>query len=82
MTTQMILRVDKQLKDNVDRLAKSEGKNTSALVRELLAAYVTNHDPAAYINDLWGRIGNQLKKRGVTPTNLSRAIREARSGQA
>lgn len=81
MTTQMILRVDKQLKDKVDRLAKSEGRNTSVLVRELLARYVTDHDPAAYIDDLWGRIGSRLKKKGVTPATLSRAIREARSGQ-
>jgi hypothetical protein len=82
MTTQMILRVDKRLKDKVDRLAKSEGKNTSVLVRELLATYVTDHDPAAYIDDLWGRIGNRLKRSGVTPATLSRAIRDTRAEQA
>lgn len=82
MTTQMILRVDKQLKNKVDRLAKSEGRNTSVLVRELLAQYVTDHDPSAYIDDLWGRISNRLKKKGFTPAALSRAIREARAGQS
>ena len=81
MTTQMILRIDKKLKDKVDRLTKSEGRNTSAVVRELIAAYVADHDPAAYVDDLWGRIGERLKRSGVTPTTLSRAIREARSGQ-
>jgi len=82
MTTQMILRLDRDLKDRVSRLAKAEGKNTSALVRELLAEYVTNHDPAAYINDLWDRIGARLKKKRVTPDAVARAIRDVRAGQA
>lgn len=78
MTTQMILRIDGDLKSKVDRLAKAEGKNTSSLVRELLAEYVTDHDPAAYIDDLWARIGGRLKKKRVTPDDISRAIREVR----
>ena len=66
MTKQMILRIDETLKERVDRLAKAEGKNTSALVRELLAEYVADHDPAAYVDDLWARIGKRLKKRRVS----------------
>jgi predicted transcriptional regulator len=78
MTTQMILRIDGDLKNKVDRLAKTEGKNTSALVREMLAEYVADHDPAAHIDDLWARIGSALKKRRVTPDGIAKAIRAVR----
>lgn len=79
MTTQMILRIDDRLKNKVDRLAKAEGKNTSALVRELLAEYVTEHDPSAYIDDLWKRIGVQLKKRRVSSGDIEKAVRQVRA---
>ncbi len=36
MATQMIIRVEPGLKDKIRQLAKSEGKNLSELVRELL----------------------------------------------
>lgn len=79
MTTQMILRIDPGLKSKVDRLAKAEGKNTSALVRELLAEYVTEHDASACIDDLWKRIGAQLKKRRVSSGDIERAVRQVRA---
>lgn len=79
MTTQMILRIDEELKGKVDRLARAEGKNTSAVVRELLAEYVTQHDPAAHIEQLWDRIGSQLKKRRISPRQVAKAIRHVRT---
>ena len=79
MTTQMILRIDTGLKCRVDRLARAEGKNTSALVRELLAEYVTEHDASAHIDDLWKRIGAQLKKRRVSSGDIGKAIRQVRA---
>lgn len=79
MTTQMILRIDPDLKSKVDRLAKAEGKTTSSLVREVLAEYVTDHDPAAHIDDLWDRIGSALKRKRVGPADIARAIREVRT---
>jgi predicted HicB family RNase H-like nuclease len=39
MTTQMIVRVEPGLKNEVAQLAKAEGKNLSELVRELLVKY-------------------------------------------
>ena len=79
MTTQMILRIDDQLKNKVDRLARAEGKNTSVLVRELLAEYVVEHDPSTYIDSLWTRIGAQLKKRRVSSGDVEKAIRQVRA---
>lgn len=82
MTTQMILRIDNGLKSKVDHLAKAEGKNTSALVRELLAEYVTEHDPSTHIDDLWKRIGAQLKKRRVSSAGIEKAIRHVRAARS
>lgn len=81
MTTQMIIRVNDDLKAKVSKLAKSEGKNISVIVRELLESYVKDRDISGYIDDLWNRTGTKLKARGIKPANIDRAIREVRSRQ-
>ena len=60
MSTQMIIRVEPDLKKEVSRLAKAEGKNLSELVRELLVKYTKERDMSVYIDDLWERIGQKL----------------------
>ena len=57
MTTQMIVRIDPELKNKVNSLAKAEGKSISEVVRELLEEYVKDRDIGLYIDDLWQRIG-------------------------
>ena len=42
MVTRIIVRVDPDLKTKVSSLAKSEGKNVSEVIRELLESYVRN----------------------------------------
>jgi len=79
MATQIIIRVPDDLKSKVNKLAKAEGKNVSAVVRELLEDYVRNRDMSSYIDDLWTRIGNTLKAKGVEPQDIKRAIRESRA---
>ncbi len=78
MTTQMIVRINPELKNKVNNLAKAEGKNVSEVVRGLLEDYVRDRDIGSYIDDLWERIGGSLKSRGHTPKNIQRVIREAR----
>ncbi len=78
MTTQMIVRINPELKNKVNNLAKAERKNVSEVVRELLEDYVRDRDIGSYIDDLWERIGGSLKSRGHTPKNIQRIIREAR----
>ena len=78
MTTQMIVRVDPELKAKVNDLAKAEGKNTSAVVRELLEDYVRSRDIGSYVDDLWQRIGSKLTRRGVGPKAIERTIASAR----
>ena len=79
MTTQMIVRINPELKSKVYKLAKSEGKNVSEVVRELLEEYVRDRDIGTYIDDLWGRIGGKLEKSGYGPKDIERAIQEVRN---
>lgn len=79
MTTQMIIRIESDLKRKVNNFARAEGKNISEIVRELLEDYVQNRDISSYIDDLWDRIGIKLKKQGITASNIETAIKEIRA---
>jgi len=79
MSTQMIVRIDPELKTKVNNLAKAEGKNISEVVRELLEDYVKDRDIGLYIDDLWKRIGTKLESRGFGPKDISRIIQEVRT---
>ncbi len=81
MTTQMIIRVDPEMKEKIGKLARQEGKTTSQVVREMMEEYVREHDISAYVDDLWGRIGGKLKKKGTKTKDIDRTIREARSSR-
>lgn len=82
MSTQMIIRVEPDLKKEVSRLAKEEGKNLSELVRELLVKYTKERDMSVYIDDLWDRIGQKLSGNEVSEADIEEAIKQVRSGHA
>ena len=65
MTTQMIIRMDPEIKDRFNKLARVEGKTTSQMVRELIEDYIKERDIGTYVDDLWDRIGGKLKSKGV-----------------
>ena len=75
----MIVRINPELKNKVNNLAKAEGKSISEVVRELLEDYVKNRDIGLYIDDLWQRIGDKLTSRKVGPQEIHRAIQEVRA---
>ena len=79
MTTQMIVRVNPDLKNKVNTLAKAEGKSVSEVVRDLLEDYVKNRDIGLYVDDLWQRIGDKLISRKIGPKEIQRAIQEVRA---
>ena len=79
MTTQMIVRIDPELKNKVNNMAKAEGKSVSEVVRELLEEYVKNRDIGLYIDDLWQRIGHKLKSKGIGQQEIKRAIQKVRT---
>jgi len=82
LSTQMIVRIEPELKDKVARLARAEGKTTSEVVRGLLEDYVASRDIAASIDGLWERIGRRLAREDVTSEGVAEAIREVRRGKA
>jgi len=81
MSTQMIIRIDDEVKNRLNKLARLEGKTTSEMVRELIAEYIKERDIGAYIDDLWNRIGKKLKSKGVAPATINKAIKASRKEQ-
>ena len=82
MTTQMIIRLESDLKNKIHQLAKAEGKNLSELVRELLENYTKERDMSIYIDNLWGKISNKLSKNHISWENIEDAIKQVRSSNA
>jgi len=81
MSTQMIIRIDDEVKNRLSKLARLEGKTTSEMVRELIEEYIKERDISAYIDDLWNRTGKKLKSKGITPATINKAIKETRKEQ-
>jgi len=81
MSTQMIIRIDEEVKNRLNKLARIEGKTTSKMVRELIEEYIEEHDIGTYIDDLWNRIGKKLKSKGVTSATINKAVKAARKKQ-
>ncbi|MCD6397422.1 MAG: CopG family transcriptional regulator [Spirochaetaceae bacterium] len=78
MATQMIIRVEPDLKDKVSKFAKAEGKNLSELVRELLINYTKERDMSAYIDGLWDRIGYNFSQKNMSEADIEEAINQVR----
>ena len=79
MSTQMIVRIDPELKAKVNNFAKAEGKSVSEVVRELLQEYVKTRDIGSYIDNLLERIGGKLASSGIGPKDVKRIIRDVRT---
>jgi len=79
MATQMIVRIDPELKAKVNNFAKVEGKSVSEVVRELLQEYVKTRDIDSYIDNLWERIGGKFASSGIGPKDVKRIIRDVRT---
>ena len=81
MTTQMIIRIDPEVKNKISTLAKAEGKSVSEVVRELIEDYIKNRDLPTYIDDLWNRIGGKLKSRKVSSKRIQQVIKKVRASK-
>ncbi len=78
MSTQMMIRINPEMKERLNRLARVEGKTSSQMVRELIEDYIKERDIGSYIDDLWNRVGGKLRSRGVKPGDIDNAIKEVR----
>jgi hypothetical protein len=74
----MIIRIDNEVKNRLNKLARIEGKTTSEMVRGLIEEYIREHDIGAYIDDLWSRTGKKLRAEGATAASIGPAIRASR----
>ena len=81
MTKQMIIRINPAVKDKLNKLARTEGKTTSQMVRELLEDYIKERDISTYIDDLWDRIGGKLRSKRAKPRDVNSAIKAVRKRQ-
>ena len=81
MSTQMIIRIDNDVKIRLNKLARIEGRTTSEMVRGLIEEYIKERDIGAYIGDLWNRTGKKLKSKGVSSATINRAIKASRKKQ-
>lgn len=78
MATQLVIRIDPEIKKKLMKLARVEGKTASDKVREMVTEYVAQSDLSAIVDDLWVRISDKLRKRGVTARDIDKAIAQVR----
>ena len=81
METQMVVRINKETKKNFARVVRMEGKSASEKIREMINDYLSQNDLASVVDDLWERIGAKLRKKGVTESDIEKAIREVRESK-
>ena len=81
MSNQLIVKMDKELKDQFQELARREGRNISEIVRNLVKDYIQERDMSAYIDQLWMKIGDEMRAKDVTPDCIVQAIRDTRAAQ-
>lgn len=81
MTTQMLIRLNPELKSQMQKLAQTEGKTASQVVRELIESYVAERDMAGAIDQLWNRVGKNLSSHGVKSRDIPTAIKDVRTAR-
>jgi len=81
MVSQILIRVDKELKDKFRRLSRTEQKSVNEKLRELMEEYVKDHDMEAAMRSLWDEIGQSLRKKGYKASDVNKMIKEVRTGR-
>lgn len=81
MKSQMIVRIDPDIKNKFYKIARIEGTTPSEKVREMVKEYVAKADISAVVDDLWDRISEKAQKRGITEAHIDNAIKEARASR-
>jgi predicted DNA-binding protein len=81
MVSQILIRVDKELKDKFQRLSRMEQKSVNKKVRELMEEYVKDHDMEAAMRSLWDEVGQSLRKKGYKASDVNKMVKEVRTGR-
>jgi predicted transcriptional regulator len=75
---QLTVRIDDDLKDHLQALARREGKSTSDVVRGLVQRYVRDRDRGTALKALWDRMHQNAEEVGAAPEDVDRAIQAVR----
>jgi predicted transcriptional regulator len=75
---QLTVRIDDDLKDHLQTLARREGKSTSDVVRGLVQRYVQDRDRGAALRALWNQMERSAEEAGTGPKDVEEAIRAVR----
>lgn len=81
MGSQILVRIDKNLKNKFQRLSRFEQKSVNEKVRELIAGYVREHNIEDAMKSLWNEIGQSLKKKGYKVSDVEKTIKKVRAGK-
>lgn len=81
MTSQILVRVDKDLKVKFQRLTSLERKSVNEKLRELIEAYVREHSIDATMKELWDEIGDSIKRKGYKESDVRKMIEKVRSAR-
>jgi hypothetical protein len=81
MVSQILIRVDKELKDQFRRLSRTEQKSVNEKVRELKEEYVKDHNMEAAMRSLWDEIGQSLRKKEYKASDVNKMVKEVRTGR-
>ena len=79
---QLTVRIDDDLKDHLQTLARREGKSTSDVVRGLVQRYVQDRDRGAALRALWRRMQENAEAAGAGPDDVESALRAVRADRS
>jgi hypothetical protein len=74
----MLISVEPEIKEELNKMARQEGKSANYLVGELITNFIKKKDVGVYIDDLWNRIGKKFKSKGIKTGDISQAVTESR----
>ena len=79
---QLTVRIDDDLKDHLQTLARREGKSTSDVVRGLVQRYVQDRDRGTALRGLWRRMQENAEAAGGGPEDVESALRAVRADRS
>ena len=81
MGDQLVIRIDRKMKEKFYELARMEGKTASEKVREMIEAYIRTMDIGPVVDDLWERIGSKMKEKGIRAGDVRKTVRDVRTAR-
>ena len=78
MKGQLIVRIDADLKKRFQALSRREGKSMSEKITGLIGEFVSSNDFSARVDRVWGKIGSELREKGLGPKDVEKVIKETR----